>query len=208
MDWLRWSSAVIDSTAWPVAISVVALLYRGHIGRLLKRVRGAKYGDAEVYFRDELDKIEAHASSLPTGQDSEVTDTSIETSQLTAHTKTDGKQLLDDSKPELQDRFTELAKLSPSAAVLDAWRSVELELERSFRKSGLSQKDRRMPPIQLSVKLYEMGVIHRHTMEILKELSRLRNAAAHSEELSITDAYRFKTLATNAINRLQYDLSR
>ncbi|SCM65962.1 hypothetical protein [Donghicola eburneus] len=208
MDWLQWSSSVIGSTAWPIAISVVALAYRGQIGQLLKRVRGAKYGDAEVSFSDELDKIEVQASGLPTRSASDVTDNSIEALQSTTHTSTDGKQVPDDGFSEQQDRFTEIAKLSPSAAVLDVWRKVELELERSFERSGLSREKKRMAPIQLGMKLYEMGVIHQHTIDMIKDLQSFRNAAAHSEEVSMADAYRFKTLAISAINRLQDDLAR
>jgi hypothetical protein len=208
MDWLQWSSSVIGSTAWPIAISVVVLAYRGQIGKLLKRIRGAKYGDAEVSFSDELDKIEVQASGLPTRPVSDVTDASIEAPQSTTHTSTDGKQVPDDGFSELQDRFTEIAKLSPSAAVLDAWRNMELELERSFVRSGLSREKKRMPPIQLGMKLYEMGIIHQHTIDMIKDLQSLRNAAAHSEEVSMADAYRFKTLANNAIIRLQDDIAR
>lgn len=208
MDWLQWSSSVIGSIAWPISISVVALAYRGQIGQLLKRIRGAKYGAAEVSFSDELDKIEVQASGLLTRPVSDVTDTSIEAPQSTTYTSKDGKQVPDDGFPELQDCFTEIAKLSPSAAVLDAWRNVELELERSFGRSGLSREKKRMPPIQLGMKLYEMGIIHQQTIDIIKELQSLRNSAAHSEEVSMADAYRFKWLANNAINRLQDDLAR
>jgi len=213
MDWLQWSSAVIGSTAWPIAISVVALVYRGQIGQLLKRIRGAKYGSAEVYFSDELDKIEAQASRLSTKPEADAGDTSIEVSQPSTSTNTDGEQVPDDGPEtsqmsERQDRFTEIAKLSPSAAVLDAWRDVELELERSFRKSGLHREKKRIAPLQLGMKLYEMGVIHAHTMDMISHLQNLRNAAAHTEEVSVTDAYRFKTLANNAIDRIQYDLAR
>ncbi|MGR3272370.1 hypothetical protein DU478_15385 [Thalassococcus profundi] len=213
MNWLEWSSAVIGSTAWPIAISVVALIYRGQIGRLLKRIKGAKYGNAEVYFGAELDKIEAQASGFLTRSEADVGETSIEASQSATRTNTDCERASDDGPEtiqisERQDRFTEIAKLSPSAAVLDAWRDVELELKRSFERSGLPREKGMIAPLQVGMKLYKMGVIHAHTMEMISHLQSLRNAAAHTEEVSVTDAYRFKTLANNAIDRLQYDLAR
>jgi hypothetical protein len=53
-----------------------------------------------------------------------------------------------------------------------------------------------------------MGVIHAHTIDMIKHLQSLRNEAAHTQEISVTDAYRFKALANKAINLLQYDLAR
>src|SRR3546814_644016 len=65
MGWLEWTSSVIGSTAWPIALVLVALIFRGQITKLLKRIKGAKYGEAEVLFREELDKIEAEVDELP-----------------------------------------------------------------------------------------------------------------------------------------------
>src|SRR3546814_1699782 len=65
MGWLEWTSSVIGSTAWPIALVLVALIFRGQITKLLKRIKGAKYGEAEVLFREELDKIEAEVEELP-----------------------------------------------------------------------------------------------------------------------------------------------
>lgn len=213
MNWLEWSSTVIGSTAWPIAISFVALVYRGQISQLLKRIRRAKYGNAEVDFSDELDKIEAQASGLPSKSDADAGETASEVSELATRKTADDEQA-SDYDPEShqisegQDRFIEIAKVSPSAAVLDAWRDVELELERSFKRSGLPREKKRIAPLQRGMKLYGMGVIHAHTIDMIKHLQSLRNEAAHTQEISVTDAYRFKALANKAINLLQYDLAR
>ncbi|MBD9529478.1 hypothetical protein [Paracoccus sp. PAR01] len=211
MSWLEWSSAVIGSTAWPISTIVIALIFRGQVSRLLKRVKGAKYGDAEVYFREELDKIEAQVSDLPIAPKPGSIDALPEASQLPESANPDSEQPPnDDSKvkriADPLDQFNEIAKLSPSAAVLTAWRDVELELERSLRRSGLPKT--KLPPSQIAKRLHEMGVIDTPTMDVIKELQNLRNMAAHAGEVSITNAYRFKTLARDVVHRLEYELAR
>lgn len=216
MGWLEWSSAVIGSIAWPVALVVVALIFRGQINKLLKRIKGAKYGDAEVQFREELDKIEAQVSELPLAIEPAAGDAVPEASLGPATAQQDGSLSAQhpDDEPELvrvafqNEKFNEIAKLSPSAAVLNAWRDVERELKHSFKKSGLSNQEKMGPPFQIAMRLYKMGIIDKPTMDIINDLKNLRNTAAHVEEVSIADAYRFETLAREVINRLQYALSR
>lgn len=213
MEWLEWSSVVIGSTAWPIATIVVALVYRGQISQLLERIRGAKYGNTEVYFSNELDKIEAQVSEPVTNSQRDADGTLTEASKPPARNHPVIEKTVDDSITigrisDQQDRFSEIARLSPSAAVLDAWRDVELELDRSFRRSGISKEKTNASPFQLGVKLYRMGVIHEHTMDMIRDLQNLRNAAAHTEGVSMKDAYRFKTLAFDAIQRLKYDIER
>lgn len=216
MGWLEWSSAVISSTAWPVALVIVALIFRGQINKLLKRIKGAKYGDAEVQFRDELDKIEAQVGELPLPIELASGDAAPQASSSPTPTQQGGalSEQPSNDKPEFvrvasqSEKFDELAKLSPSAAVLTAWRDVECELKNSFTKSGLSNQEKAGSPFQIAIRLYKMGVIDRSTMDIINDLKDLRNTAAHIEDVSITDAYRFERLAREVIDRLQYALSR
>ncbi|AOG12125.1 hypothetical protein [Agrobacterium sp. RAC06] len=215
MSWLEWSSSVIGSTAWPIALVIVALIFRGHINNLLKRVKGAKYGDAEVQFREDLDKIEAQVGDLPPAPEPATSNPELEApsppspDQPSVAVPTDLLVPHIDIKPELmrvanqQQKFNELAKLSPSAAVLNAWRDVELELEQSFRNSGLPSQEPRRYAFETARQLHTFGVIDTPTMNIINDLRKLRNRAAHLEEVSITDAFRFETLARDVVKRLR-----
>lgn len=216
MGWLEWSSSVIGSTAWPIALVIVALIFRGQINKLLKRIKGAKYGEAEVLFREELDKIEAEVGELSASSEPKPDPDPVpQAPQLPAATQSGAAQHDDLSvphpnlKPELlrlaiqQEKFNEIAKLSPNAAVLNAWRDVELEIDSLFENSGLSRADKQRHAFGTATKLYSMGIIDKGTMKIIDDLKNLRNTAAHIGDISITDAFRFETLSRQVIERLR-----
>ncbi len=52
MDWITFSSNLIDSIAWPLAIVIVVYWLKGHIKELLPFVRKVRYGNVEVDFAE------------------------------------------------------------------------------------------------------------------------------------------------------------
>lgn len=210
MGLLEWSASVIGSVAWPVSVVVVALIFRSQINKLLKRIKGAKYGDAEVEFSETLDKLEAAAEAIVPPDEpmpSEALPLNIEkpADEAEAQAVTEPNVLTD---LELQrtaiekQHFAVLANLSPSAAVLSAWQSLELTLEDMFIKSGLTRKPGKYHGYANALTLYKLGVIDKSTMDIINDLKNLRNAAAHTDDVSFSDALRFDALSRVVKERL------
>ncbi len=179
MDWLTFLSSVIGSIAWPIAAFAIAFLFRSQIRKLLDRLKKLSVGDNSLDFTEKLDEAEADAdTALPA-----------------ALPEPEGLGLPD-------KRTAQLIALSPSAAVLDAWRGVETEVRKLANPLvvGITTSKPRPLTFRAAVKyLFDAGRITGSTYALLHDLQQLRNAAAHGEDVSAADAIRFTTLAKQAL---------
>ncbi len=189
MGWLEWSASIIGSVAWPIAIIIVALLFRRQITALLRSIRKLSWGDATVDFSAELDKIERKTQDSP------------EATVVQAEPNSDAEV-----------RFNRLLEISPAAAVLDAWLPIETRLRalgRQYQESSSYETQRglgsgmSMQVRQVINMLGAKGYAKTSALKILGELQHLRNAAAHHGDVSVVDAIRFKTLAASALAALE-----
>jgi hypothetical protein len=186
MGWLSWSASVVHSLAWPVAAVVIAFIFRAQISGLLDKIRRLTWGDKVVDFAGELDQIEAaiRIDAPPRSEPSER------------------------SRPLLGDeRFEALLAISPAAAILDAWVPTEMlieELTEGLSPSG--RRGRRSTSQHLDI-LVEAGVITQSVAALTRQLLALRNAAAHGGAVTAADAYRFRDLSDEMIDRLEEHLN-
>ncbi|BEU99685.1 hypothetical protein [Novosphingobium olei] len=124
MLWFDRLVTLAGALAWPLALVLVALLFRAHWIALLHRLDELRWGDKSARFSRRLDRLERAAPfppPLPAPED----------------------------EPDLalsgdHARFLQLLELSPSAAVLDAWSRVEDGLSRLARRGGGDALDRRV----------------------------------------------------------------
>lgn len=180
MDWMTFVSSLVGSTAWPLAAFGIAFLFRSQIRKLLDRLKRLSLGENSLDFSEKLDEVEAE------------TDTVVPV----AIPEPPGLGLPD-------RRTAQLIQLSPSAAVVDAWRSVEQEV-RKLAEPWVAQYSTKAHmtyplPFRAAVKiLLDARQITPSTYALLHDLNQLRNSAAHGEEVSAADAIRFTTLAKQA----------
>ena len=182
MDWLQWSSSIVGSIAWPIAAVVIACIFRAQIAGLLAKIRKLSWGDKVVDFADTLDKIES------VSQDVIPPDVGV------------------DAPSPLPDmRFQQLLSISPSAAILDAWRPIELRLRdiASKYEAFAVSYPRALTTGHVIEKLYKGNIISSGVYETLRDLQRLRNAAAHEAEVTATDAIRFQAFADKVMRALE-----
>jgi hypothetical protein len=179
MDWLTFVSSLVGSVAWPVVIFATAFLFRRPISRLIDRIKKMSIGDKSVDFTDQLDEAEVDATAtmipnMPPASDD----------------------------PAIDHRTAQLANLSPTAAVLDAWGKVErkaLQLAEPIVAPSSSAQWGRIP-FRAGVKaLHHHGMITAGTFNLLGDLQQLRNSAAHGGDVTVADAIRFTTLAKQAL---------
>jgi hypothetical protein len=182
MDWLQWSSSIVSSLAWPVAAVVIACIFRSQIAGLLAKLRKLSWGDKVLDFADKLDRIET-------------------VSQTT--TPADNEQEYPAPLPDM--RFQQLLAISPSAAILDAWKPIELRLRdlSSHYDSGIGLQPRALTTRRVMEQLYKSGAISSGVYEMLRDLQGLRNAAAHQDEVTSTDAIRFQAFADKVMRALE-----
>src|SRR5215204_1277124 len=112
MTWMTFIATLIQALAWPVTVLTIFFLLRRHITGLLPRVRQLKYKDVEISFDERVRELAAEASeTLP---------------KPTAPAKLPDGEI---------SQLDALARLSPRAAVLEAWIPVErAALELAIRK--------------------------------------------------------------------------
>ena len=184
MTWLQFSADVIKSLtslAWPAAFAFAVWLFREKLTELMPLLR-FKYKEFDISFR--LDKAEQEQAKLPAPTD-QTPDT-----------------------PEEIDRFRELAKWSPKAAILELRSDIE-EAVRSYAdavgmKGGPVNRDMIVPLGLLIRQLRKNELIDQPTSAILDDLRAIGNSAAHGRGQALTqeDALRFRALAEGVIRQL------
>jgi hypothetical protein len=151
VGWLDFVSRLVDALAWPAAIVAVVVILRRPIGRLLDRIKGARYRGVEF----DLGEVEEE----------------IKRTRLPPAPGGAGDGSFEGQRTE------ELVRVAPRAAVIDAWLSVERELDNLSGQLGLSGS--------VSA-LEESGAITSDLARLIRDLRRLRGEAVHAEDFEIS----------------------
>jgi hypothetical protein len=161
MDWLQFLSSIISSLAWPCAVVALAMLMRDPLGKLLPLIRTLKFKDIQIDIAERLDAVREKVDV-----EGEVPAVSTE---------------------EPPSSFKALAQADPRSAVLSAWIPVEIEINEISQKLHLETKRGVMGLIH---QLRSKGVLDQLTFDTLDQLRRIRNAAIHvtQESISFDDA--------------------
>lgn len=98
--------------------------------------------------------------------------------------------------PSLKDQVgddwkEDVLRISPNAAILDAWATVELNLIKRAKGFGIKYIPVDQP---IEERLALSGLLTPSAVVIAKQMREIRNAAAHNSEMTTTDALRFRTL--------------
>jgi len=161
MNWLEFISSLVTALAWPAAVLILLLFLREPLKGLVPLLQRMKYKDFEMEFGRKLAEAREEAGvedDVPT--DAEFT-------------------------PE-ETRVIELARVSPRAAVTEAWRWVELASLEAAR--ALLGKDFRNKTFTFQAirRLEQNERIDRGALALMRDLRGLRNDAVHSPEFAIS----------------------
>lgn len=167
MDWLTFIARVIGALAWPTAVITIFLVLRRPILDLLPFVHRLKWKEVEIEFGQQVKEISAEiVRELPPSD-----------------------VALDSSK---DDSLFRLAEVSPRAAVLEAWRGVELAaLDAARRIAGDEFRNSTFTYDALR-KLERSEQMAPSILGLLRELRTLRNQAAHSPDFAISKEAAFE----------------
>lgn len=178
MDVLTFAAEITKALAWPTALVLVALMIRKPVIELLPFLRRLKYKEIELEFSKELAQLKSDASAnkSETGQKSEAAPTSAANSRL-----------------------LNLASISTSAAILEAWNeleSVSIAVASAMWNQPSSEVFKNYP--RLGEYLLKCKVINEKQLDIFNKLRELRNKAAHAIDLNLseTEAITYVELAS------------
>ncbi len=179
MDTFELIASVVGSLAWPAAVFGTALVFKKNIEKLLPLIQ-IKYKDINLNFL--LTKAENDAAQLPDAVDNGA------------------------AEPTAQEdnQFERLAKLSPSAAILDVRREIEAAVQSLAKYASYST----VTPnsiLSLTRALGKQKIIDDQTIKLLDDLRIIGNSAAHNHgaNISFEEAVRFRELANKAIIRIE-----
>jgi hypothetical protein len=177
MDGYQLTAVIFQSIAafaWPIALIVVAAMFQGKLTELLPNLRG-KYKDVEFWFQ----RAEAEAKGLPAPAQQQVP--TIDTVQ----------QL---------DRFAEVAKISPQAAMLELRALIDERLRSYAEFNGLMRDGKGLSMLGIIKGLQNRKLIDSGTAALLQDLRTMGNTAAHTTEtFSLSDAMRYKSLVQQVL---------
>ncbi|QKT02808.1 hypothetical protein HUS23_02770 [Ectothiorhodospiraceae bacterium 2226] len=179
MDWLTFISQLVKSLAWPIAVVVIAVVLREEVGRLLSKITRIRHNDTEVEFRHEL-----------------------------AAAKKEAEKVLPDYKNTtyLKSQSSQLAKLSPRGAIIEAWLSIEGALLKYAERHGIEvKKDKPFTMRELHFHTLDYGSLGKGVFEMLGRLRRTRNEAVHLSDAQIDEdsAQEYVELASRVIQRIE-----
>nr|VFJ45418.1 MAG: hypothetical protein BECKDK2373C_GA0170839_101112 [Candidatus Kentron sp. DK] len=180
MTWLEFISSLISALVWPVAVLAIALVLREPLKGLVPLLHRMKYKDFEMEFGRRLAEVREEA-----GVENEISTEAAPT-------------------PE-EIRIIELAKVSPRAAVTEAWRWVELaSLDAAKLLPGEHFQNKTLT-FQAIRKLEQSERIDRGAVLLLRDLRGLRNDAVHSPEFAVSSkaALEYAQMARQLVGYLQ-----
>jgi len=130
-----------QAVAWPLALLVVALLFRAQIVALAHRLDELRWGDKSARFTRRLDRIERAGGPVAEA------DSALALSGDHA-------------------RFLQLLELSPAAAVLDSWARVEQARTRLARRGRADALNRRTRAALADLAMLREQAAHGHPVTI------------------------------------------
>lgn len=158
MDWLTFASSLVGSLAWPVVTLIALLAFREKLGGLMEAVRERipavqrfSIGGFEVWTPSAVEEV-----SKEVGE---------ELPKLSSESGS--------AEVERESIAESLAKIRPSAGVLDAFIQIEKQITRYISEKPLSIQESALRTFEKDES------VSAQLRRVVRELANLRNAAAH-----------------------------
>jgi hypothetical protein len=171
----------IKSLIWPLVIVVAVLVFRGEVRGLFHRLSSLAGGGFDLKFEADVQ------STLQTAQnaaDQEV----AKTGRPRAIGEPAAAELREESAINV---LRDVARQAPEAAVMGAWRLIEIELSDLARRNTLADG---RPPRGIGNTISSLG-LPPGLQATIRELNDLRSRVTHSESVSVKAAEDYVTSA-------------
>jgi hypothetical protein len=182
MDWPTFAVEMVKALAWPVATITGLIMLRKPIAGLIPLLQKLKYKDFELEFGRRVEEAKADAAAeLP----------APEVLALPSG---------------LPDSMRELARVSPRAAVTEAWRQVEVAAFEAAKRNQVPIRSRAAAsPTSVMRELASENVVDQGKVALFHDLRGLRNQAVHAPEfaLSYDAALEYASLAQRLASYLE-----
>jgi len=172
--------------AWPGAVLIIVLMLRREVGELIGRVQEIPFRGGSIKFAIKEVKHLADEAHLPEAE-------------------SPAPEMSPPGPSGLLQHVRQIAEVSPSLAIIEAWRRLEGEL--TDRVTGWKGPGR-PTGMRLTEQLIHEEVIDPNLAQIIDRLRLVRNRAAHAHgfEVSQSDALEYVRMVERVAKRLGLDL--
>jgi hypothetical protein len=160
---------LVSAIAWPLTVIIVALMFRQEIRKIASRISTLSYGDMKAEFEKDLDKLEKDVKELS------VKETSINIK----HPKNDTVTL------DSYERLSRIAEISPRAAIMEAWRDIEVTTKQVTDAYGISSQGQ-IVGVRAINELVQKHLLPQSVISVYEQMRRLRSRAAHAADFAIS----------------------
>jgi len=160
---------LISAIAWPFTVIIIAFMFRQEIRKTANRLSTFSYGDMKAEFEKDLNKLERDVKELPIKE---------------PPTKAG---LLENDSDTLNsyERLNRIADISPRAAIMEAWRDIEVTTKQVTDAYGIST-DGQIAGVKAIRELVHQHLLPESVVVVYEQMRRLRSRAAHSADFTIT----------------------
>lgn len=165
MDWLTFSVELIKALIWPLLVVIVLIIIRKPLSELVPYLKKLKLGELEAEFEKSVRQIKDNLDQEPALK-------SKKTAALIPAAET--------------ERLYQLAEIAPNAAVLEAWKKLELAAKKLIAQMGYDLDYNIAAPYRLIAQILEKArLIELKKVKVFDELRKLRNKIAHAADFEI-----------------------
>jgi hypothetical protein len=156
VDTRTFITRLVEALAWPTVVLLLAFTLRRHITRLLSLVSKLRAGPVEAEFAREVQELRQEVG--------------VEAAATRPGPLTD-QQL----------QLFQLARVSPRAAIIEAWQLVDFAARDLINKRGLTIAAKvQESPLALGRLLAQHSLLEPVDIDLFNQLRRLRNEAIHA----------------------------
>lgn len=166
MNWMAFVASLVGSLAWPIAATVIVLVFRKELKKLIPDIRHFKAGPLAADFGRALEEVEEQVEDVEEAEDLPQREFLV-------------------MPPDPLEIAVKLADTHPPAAVVEGWKVFEEELREGSRRMNLDGSAR-LSDRRLLKDLIQRDLLPKGIDRTVDELRRLRNVAAHNPALALS----------------------
>lgn len=168
MDWFQFLSETLKNLAWPVVTLIIFFALRGPLYALMPFLEELKYKDFVLKFRAGLSEVRTNTTSSIASSFNE-------------------KTLINTPTDDTIASLYRVAKIAPTAAIIQAWATLEESLLNRLLGENKIKSDRFIGNSRLGHALLDEGVFSSLDFNTFHKLRQLRNIAAHKADTGLTE---------------------
>jgi len=159
----------ISAIAWPFTVIIIAFMFRQEIRKTANRLSTFSYGEMKAEFQKDLNKLEKDVKELPVKEST----AKLEKSEPDSETL------------DSYERLSRIADISPRAAIMEAWRDIEVTTKQVTDAYAIST-DGQIAGVKAIRELVRQHLLPESVISVYEQMRRLRSQAAHSADFAIT----------------------